>query len=290
LGIKPGSCSVEHFPDGELHAEVGPVRGRDVFILQPLAAPVGESMLEAALLADACRRAGARTVTAVAPYLGYARQDCRVTEGAPLGAHVVAQLLSASSLDRLIVIDLHTAAVEGFFACPVEHLGAGPVLAGAIAPGALEGAVLVAPDFGAAKRARSMAARLGLPFAVVHKTRVSQTDVVVRGVVGDVRKLRPIILDDMISTGATIAAAVEALIAAGADSNVTVAATHGLFADPACRRLEALSLSRILVTDTLPPREGFPLPIEVVSVAPLLADAIGRLVRGEALAELLMTC
>jgi ribose-phosphate pyrophosphokinase len=216
LGGASAACSVTGFPDGEMQVEVGAVRGRDVFVVQPLASPIGESLLEIVLVADACHRGGARSVSAVIPYLGYARQERRTREGQPLGAEVVARLLSQRRFARAVMIDLHAPAVEGFFSMMVEHLSAVPLLAGALAAKPFGGGVIVASDLGAGKLARRFAGRLKLPMAMVHKTRLSGSEVTAEGIIGDVRGLRPIIVDDMISTGGTIAEAVRAVLAAAA--------------------------------------------------------------------------
>lgn len=280
------SCTVDRFPDGELQIAVADVQDRDVFVVQPLVAPIGDSLLELALIADACRRTRATSVSAVIPYLGYARQERRAREGLPLGAGVVARLLSAGALRRVVAVDLHAAAVEGFFSCLVDHLSAVSLLADALAAGSYDHGVIVSPDLGAVKLARRFAARLKLPTAVVHKTRLSGSEVAAESIIGEVRGRKPIVVDDMISTGGTIAEAVRAVLAAGAIPEVTVAATHGLFVGPATERLRTLPITRLLVTDTLPQR-ATALPVEVVSVEPMLAEAIGRIGDGRPLAELL---
>jgi len=279
-------CTVDRFPDGELEVAIAGVRGRDVFVVEPLAAPIGESLLELVLIADACHRSGASSVSAVVPYLGYARQERRTREGQPLGAEVVARLVSEGRFARILIVDLHAPAVEGFFTAVVDHLSAVPVLAEALASKPHQGGVVVAPDLGAAKLAWRFAARLQLPVAIVHKTRLSGSDVAAGEIVGTVRGLRPILVDDMISTGGTIAEATRAVLAGGAVPEVIVLATHGLFVGPAIERLQPLPIARLVVTDTLQARAN-PLPLEVISVAPLLADAIRRIVEGQPLADLL---
>jgi ribose-phosphate pyrophosphokinase len=287
LGIEEGSIEIERFPDGEDHVRVTAVRGRDVFIVQPLGAPVGEALLELLLIADACRRSGASSVSAVIPYVGYARQERRKGDGEPIGAAVVAGAVSMASFARVIALDLHAPAVEGLFAAPVEHLTAFPLLADALGVEPRGGAVIVAPVLGAARLAPQVGARLGLPTAIVHKTRRSGTEVTVQSVVGDVVGLRPVIVDDMISTAGTIVAATQAVVAAGAAPEVIVAATHGLFAGLAAERLRALPIRRLIVTDTLPHHAGWPEGVETLSVASLIGHALERIVRCEALTDLL---
>jgi len=292
LGIAGAAAlAIERFPDGEIRVEASGVCRRAVLLVQTLSAPVGDGVLELLLAADACRRAGATSVSVAIPYLAYARQDRRTREGEPLGARVLADVVSTGGFDRVLVVDLHVPAVEGLFRAPVEQLTAVPLLAEALAraPGgeAAPPAVLVAPDLGAVKLAHRYARRLGLPVAIVHKTRLTGTDVTAESVVGDVRGLRPILVDDMIATGGTIAEAGRAVLEAGALPDLTVAATHGLFVGPAAARLRALPVSRIVVADTLPGHAGWPPAVETVPIDSLLADAVERLAAGRPLADLL---
>ncbi len=288
LATKPGRVKREQFPDGEVRIALeSTVRGQRVFVVHSLGAPTGEQLLELALTADAAHRAGALEVIAIVPYLGYARQDQRRHEGEPLGAAVVANLLGACRFQRVVTVDIHTASVEGFFSCPVENLSAEPLLAEALRPHA-ENAVVVSPDLGAGKLARRYAARLGLPLAIVHKTRTGPRDVTASQVTGDVRGRRPIIVDDMISTGSTIVAALDAVVAAGAVADVVVAATHGVFAPGAAELLASKPIRKVLVTDSVEPFAPHEdLSAERVSLAGLIAEAISCLVEPRSLETLL---
>ena len=278
LGQPLGELTVERFPDGELDVDVrAPVRGQDVFVVQSLHAPVGEHLLELALVADACQRQGARTVTAVVPYLGYARQDRREAGSEPLGARVVAELLAAGRVDRVVCLDLHSRAVEGCFPHPVDHAAAVPALIEHVRGGLPARAVVVSPDLGAVKRAEALARPLGLPVAVVHKHRLSGAEVEAQGVVGEVRGLHPVVVDDIISTGGTLEAAVRAVLAAGALGPVTVVASHGLFVGQAQQRLSGLPLARVVVSDSLPMPAATGFPLERVRSAPALAAVVRRL-------------
>jgi ribose-phosphate pyrophosphokinase len=269
---------VATFPDGELHIDIHhSARGRDVYLVQPTGPPVETHLLELLLLADACRRAGAARLTAVMPYFGYARQDRRTDVRTPVGGRLVADLLGAGGLDRAVVVDLHAAAVEGFFSIPVEHLTAVPLLVRSVRPGVSRETVVVAPDLGAVKLAEQYARLLELPVATVHKQRISSSEVQVREVVGDVRGRTPLLVDDMLSTGGTVAAAIRALVDAGCVPRATVAVTHGLFVGKAETTLGALPIERLLTTDSLPQRPNSRLPLTVAGVAPLLAEAIKRL-------------
>ncbi|MBL9036883.1 MAG: ribose-phosphate pyrophosphokinase [Archangium sp.] len=282
LKVSLGACTVGRYPDGECDIDVAEdVREADVFVVQALHAPVGEYLLELTLLTDACLRAGAARVTAVIPYLGYARHDRRESGTEPLGARVVAELLAAARVHRLVCIDLHSRAVEGCFPQPVEHTSMVPALVEHLRAHVPEKSVVVSPDLGAVKRAEAFARPLGLPVAVVHKQRLSGDSVQTHGVVGDVAGRHPIIVDDMISTGGTLVAAVQAVIAAGAVGPVTVVASHGLFVGNAEARLAALPLARVVVSDSVPGAKSHRFPLERVSCAPVLASVIRRIQRSE---------
>jgi ribose-phosphate pyrophosphokinase len=289
LGVPPGDRTLERFPDGELHVRLDEsVRGDDVYLVQPTGPPVEAHLFELLLLADACRRAGAAGVTAVLPYFGYARHDRRAEGREPVAARLVADLLGAGGVQRVVAVDLHTPALEGVFGVPLEHLSAVPLLAEAARPWAGRDGVVVAPDLGAAKLADRYARRLGLPVAVVHKTRTGGATVTATALTGDVRGRAPLLVDDMISTGGTVEAAARAVLAAGARPEVTVVASHGLFVGPAVERLAALPLRRLLTTDSLPAPAEAPLPLQTESLAALLAEAVERLHRGESLGDLLV--
>ncbi len=281
LGIRPGVCTVQRFPDGELQVDVQQgVRGHDVYLVQSTSPPVDSHLVELAFLADACRRAGAARVTAITPYFGYARQDRRVNPRQALGGRVVADMLEAAPIDRFVVVDLHTPALEGFFSVPLEHLSAVPLLAAAVTPAIHERSIVIAPDLGAVKLAEQYARRLDLPMAIVHKARVSGHEVDVRQIVGDVRDRSPVIVDDMLSTGATIRAAMAALVAAGCRGDGTVVVSHGLFVGMAEQGLPP-AVGAIFTTDSVRQRPGR-LLVTVCTLAPLLADAIRRLHTGDA--------
>jgi ribose-phosphate pyrophosphokinase len=279
LGIDPLHTKLERTPDGEVLLRVDErVRGRDVTVVQPTAAPVGEHLLELLLLADACWRAGALRVAAAIPYLGYARQDRREHPGEPLGVRVVARVVASGRFERLFVVDPHDAAVEGGFDCPVELLTAVPLLARALRDIAGEGTVVVAPDLGATKLAQRYARALSRPMAIVHKQRLGPGEVVAGQVIGEVRGLTPIVVDDIVSTAATMAAAIERLLAQGAKGPATVVATHCLLCSSAVGRLGGLPIARVITTDSVPqpPSESVPFVHDVVSLAPLLAEAVRR--------------
>jgi ribose-phosphate pyrophosphokinase len=279
LGRSLSPVMIERFPDGEVHVEIQEaITGRSVFLIQPTSPPPDENVVELLALADACRRGHAGHVTAVIPYFGYARQDRRASGLESVTGRVVADCIVASGVQRVVTLDLHTDALEGFFTLPVERLTAVPLLAEALKATRPDNGVIVAPDLGAAKLADRYGKLLELPVAVVHKTRLGPEEVAVSHVTGDVRDRVPIVIDDMISTGRTIEAAINALVAEGAQRRgVTVAATHGLFVGSCIDRLRNDGLQRLLVTDSVAHGVIPVLPLETVSVAALLADAIRRL-------------
>src|SRR5215204_558763 len=288
LDTQVGNLEVHVFPDGELQVEFQEsVRGEDVYLIQPTSPPA-EHILELLLMADAAQRAGVARLTAVIPYFGYARQDRRANGREAVGARLVAGLLESGGLfERVIALDLHTAAIEGFFGISLEHLSAVPMLLESVRPHADTNGVVVAPDLGAAKLAERYAEPLELPVAIIHKTRISGSEVSVGNVTGEVRDRKPIIVDDMIDTGGTQRAAVDALLEAGCEPDITAVASHGLFVGSAEEDLRDIPVERFIVTDSVPPPEGLELPLELVSLAPLLADAIGRLHNERSLDELI---
>jgi ribose-phosphate pyrophosphokinase len=279
---------VERFPDGELGVAVDEgVRGRDVYIVQSVAPPaVADNLLELLLAIDAAHRTGAARITAVVPYLAYARQDRRVTGLESVASRVLADLFESVCLSRLVAMELHNPAIEGFFSIPVENVSTVSLLVEAVKTAGID--VVVAPDLGAAKLAERYAAVLGLDVAVVHKTRMSGSEVKANAVVGDVRGTTPLLVDDMISTGGTMAAAAEALIHAGCHTPVFAAATHGLLVGPASERLKRLPIGHLWITNSVTAASIAQLPLEAVDVGPLLAEIVRRLHQDEPIADLLV--
>jgi len=289
LGVPLTRRILKRFPDGELHIEVeDSVRGCDVYLIQPTCPPVDEHFFELFLLADACRRAGAIHLTAVIPYFGYARQDRRAHGREPVSTRLVADLIAASGIERVVVVDFHSQAVESAFAIPVGHVSAIPILADAIRPSVHKDAVVVSPDLGAVKMAERYAKLLDLSVAIIHKSRVSGAEVTVQRIVGDIRDREIVVVDDMITTGGTIEKAIKALLEAGCSaSGIKVAASHGLFVGNAVDRLTKLPIEKIYVSDSVPAPERFPLPLQVSSLTALLAETIQRLHRLESLSDVL---
>jgi ribose-phosphate pyrophosphokinase len=245
LGVALTPCEIEPFPDGELHVAIQEsVRDADIYLIQPTGPPVDRHLQELLFLADACRHAGAARITAVVPYFGYARQDRRASGREPVSARLVADLMQIAGVKRVVAVDLHSEAIESCFASPLEHLSAVPTLAAAAGADLPKDAVIVAPDLGAAKLADHYARLLELPVAIVHKTRLSAEEVSVRRITGEVHNRVPVVVDDMISTGGTVCAALEGVRAAGSRPDAMVVVTHALLVGPAVERLNALSLGR----------------------------------------------
>jgi ribose-phosphate pyrophosphokinase len=287
LQIPLAPVEVDRFPDGEVRIRLGAnLRRRDVYVLQSTGPPVNENLVELLALVDACRRAAARWITGVVPYLAYGRQD-KPQFREPILARMTADLLTCAGVDQLLALDLHSPQVQGFFDCPVAHVTALGVLVAALREEAVPEAVVVSPDAGFIKKAGRFAAALGVPLAVTHKQRRVTGEVEDLLLVGEVRGRRPVIVDDMITTGGTIQRCLEMVLRSGALPQVTVAATHGLFVEPAPTALAHPAIRRILVTDSLPlPPAAESLPVRVVSVASLLAEAIRRSHTGESVREL----
>jgi ribose-phosphate pyrophosphokinase len=246
---------------------------------------VDQHLIELLLMADACRRAGAERLTGVIPYFGYARQERR-TNRRSLGARVAADIVATGGFNRLMLIDAHTPAIEGFFDMPIDHLTAVPILAEAARQYVGNTSVVVAPDLGAVKLARDYARLLQTPMAFVHKTRISGHEVEAHSVIGDVRDRMPVIVDDMLSTGGTIEAAVGALRKAGTVDPVTVVVTHALLAEHAREVLRRVPVAHLVAGNTVAIENARDLPLDVASVAPLIAAAIRRDHYDESLADL----
>lgn len=287
LGVRIGKAMLHRHPDGELAVEIEqPVRRKDVFIVQSTSPPVNDHLVELLALADACRRASAAHIAAVIPYFGYARSDKRHGRREPIAASMVADLLQAVGVNQVVTVDLHSPQIEGFFRVPVDSLTAVPVLCEALRARVPEGTVVVSPDAGRVKMATQYAQRLRTSVVVLHKQRTSNTDPHVTHVVGDVRDRTCLIVDDMISTGGTILEAMNALRRVGARPRMFVAATHGLLLGDVARLLEADALAELVITDTVE-RPGRSSPkLSVVSVAPLLAGTIQRVMADGSLSDL----
>lgn len=288
------------FPDGEVSVKIGQtVRGKDVFVVQPTSPPVNDHLMELLILVDALRRASCREICAVIPYLGYARQDRKMTGRVPISARLVADLLEVAGVDRVLTMDLHAGQIQGFFSVPLDHLRSDRMLAKYIYDHHhdwLKNLTVASPDLGGVWRARRMAKRLGelqgdgeLPLAVVVMQRDEEgKDVVVKDVIGKVRGRNVLLVDDILASGRTLVTAAEELTGSGAKA-VFAACTHGVFAGAALQILDTPQLQRVLVTDTIAHRDEVRTApqIEIVSVAEFFADAIRRIHRHESMTDLL---
>jgi ribose-phosphate pyrophosphokinase len=281
LNVEPGECRIEEFADGEIRVEVkAEIETRTVLLLQSTASPAGRNILELLLLADACRRRGARHIIAIIPYFGYARQDRRVTREEPIGARLVTDLL-ATRCDRILTFDLHTAAIEGFASVPLLHLSAVPLLAEAFRENRHRDCVLVAPDAGAVKLVMWYGKLLQLPVAYLEKVRKNDQEVAVQAVTGEVKDHLPVLVDDMISSGGTMAAAIDALLNVGARPEISIIVSHCLLVGQAATRLAQFPIRRIITTDSIPVVDAHQLPITRYSLAQILADTLLKLFRTE---------
>lgn len=271
-------CSFSRFADGESTVRLDvPVRGRPVFIIQSTAPPVTENLFQLLQFIDAARRARASSITAIVPYLGYSRADRGGRRREALTANMVAELLQNAGLDHLITVDLHTSQIEGFYRIPVDNLSATSLLCHELSHLLPSDTVVVSPDAGWLKTASVLAQRLGCPVAVLLKNRDFCGKLNVQQLVGHVQGHTCLLIDDMITTGHTIHQAVTALLEAGAQAHMIVAATHGVFVEHYREQLDHPAIREIIITDTIAPHASGLTNIRTVSVAPLLAAAIQRL-------------
>lgn len=285
LGVPVGNAIVGRFSDGEVNVQIlESVRGNDVFVIQPVCPPVNENLMELLIIIDALKRASAGRITAVVPYYGYARQDRKVQPRVPITAKLVANLITVAGANRVLTVDLHAGQIQGFFDIPVDNLMALPVFVDYAKENlSLGDAVVVSPDAGGVERARRLAKKLDLPLAVIDKRRSAPNVAEVMHVVGDVKNKVAIIIDDIIDTAGTLVKAVNALLEKGAVS-VYAFATHPVFSGPAKERIENSEIARVVVTDTIP--VGSIERVEVLTVAPLIGEAIKRIHTNESVSVL----
>lgn len=279
LGLKLGAIKLSNFSDGECYCQIlENVRGRDVYVIQPTSQPVNDNLMELLLILDALKRSSAGRVNAVIPYFGYARQDRKDKPRVPITASLVARLLQAAGLSRVLCVDLHAAQIQGFFDEPVDHLFAAPILVKHIASLGLPDLTIVSPDAGGVERARAYAKRLDASLAIVDKRREVANVAEVMNVIGEVEGRNCFVVDDMVDTAGTLCETVKALVGKGATS-VHAACSHAVLSGPAVDRLKASPISSLVVTDTIPvkaKREACP-KIKVLSIAPLIGEAMKRI-------------
>jgi ribose-phosphate pyrophosphokinase len=287
LGIPLGDAVVGRFSDGEISVEFREnVRGMEVFVVQPTSIPANDHLMELLIMMDALRRASAASITAVVPYYAYARQDRKTAPRVPISAKLVANLLTTAGANRLLTMDLHTGQIQGFFNIPVDHLYSAPVTLDYIRRNFTGDLVMVSPDAGGVERARAFAKRLNASLAIIDKRREA-TAIKAMTLVGNVWGKEAIILDDMITTGATVSLAAELLIRHGARA-VHACVTHPVLSPNAVSTLQSSMVQTVAVTDTipLPPAAAQLDKIRVLSVAPLLGEAICRIHRRDSVSSL----
>jgi len=289
LDVPLGEARVSRFSDGETFCEIREnVRGLDTYVVQPTSSPVNDSLMELLIMCDALRRASADSITAVIPYYGYARQDRKIAPRTPITSKLVADLLVASGVNRVVCVDLHAGQIQGFFNIPFDHLYALPVfLKDYLEKEFDQDAVFISPDAGGVERTRAYSKRLGAPLAIIDKRRERANVSEVMHIIGDVVGKDCIIIDDMIDTAGTLCNAARAVIDAGARS-VVACATHGVLSGPAVQRIIDSPLKKVVVTNSIAPSEETAscAKIEFVSIAPLLAEAIRRIHNSDSVSSL----
>lgn len=289
LGVPLGDVQIERFADGETYVQYKEsVRGADAFIIQPTCPPVDSNFMELLILIDAMRRASADRITAVLPYYGYARQEKKDKPREAITAKLIADVLVASGADRVITLDLHADAIQGFFNIPVDHLTALGMFADYFAEKDLHNVVIVSPDEGRVKQARKLVRRLDAPLAVGYKHHETHGHTEITQLAGDVAGKTPIILEDMITTGGSIIECVDALLEHGAKPEIYVACTHGILAANAADRLnDHPAIAEVVITDSVPlAMEKRRAKIKQLSIASMLAEAIRRVNQGESVSSL----
>jgi len=287
LSMPLGDATVTRFPDGEIHVKIQEnIRGKDVFLIQPTCTPPNEMLMEMLIMVDAMKRASAERITAVIPYYGYARQDRKDQPRVPITAKLVANLLVAAGVQRVLTVDLHAQQIQGFFDIPVDHLYAFPIISTHLKSLNLVNPVVVAPDTGGVKTAYAYMRELESSLAVVAKQRMGPSDVEAFALVGDVDGCTAIMVDDMTTTAGTLCSAARLLKERGA-RDIIAAVSHATITEEGLARLKASEISELIVTDTVPlgvDGEGY--PIKVLSVAELLGEAILRIHEGRSVTTL----
>ena len=286
LNIPLASAEVGQFSDGEIQVKINQnVRGADVYVIQPTSPAVNNNLMELLIMIDALKRASADRITAVIPYYGYGRQDRKDRPRVPITAKLVADLITAAGANRVLTMDLHAGQIQGFFDIPVDHLFAAPVIVGYFQSLGWDQMCIVSPDAGGVERARACAKRLGGSLAIIDKRRIAPNLSQTMHIVGDVRDKDVIIIDDIIDTAGTITQAVDALVAEGA-RRVYASCVHPVLSGPAMERIERSKLEGLAVTNTIPLDSKKSEKLIVLSVAPLLGEAISRIHKGASVSSL----
>jgi len=286
IGVPLGDVTVSAFPDGETFVKINEnIRGRDVFIIQPTCPPTNQNLMELLIIVDAARRASAARITAVMPFFGYARQDRKDQPRVPITAKLVANLLVAAGVNRVLTMDLHAQQLQGFFDIPVDHLYALPVLIRRLREKTIPDFVVVAPDVGGVKMASAYAQVLGAGLAIVVKRRISATEIQAEHVIGDVTGRNVLLVDDLTETAGTLVGAARMLRRAGA-KDVYAMVSHMVLSQIAVKRLQGSEIRELITTDSIPLPGVEGCPITVCSVAPLLGEGIKRIHDDESVTSL----
>lgn len=278
LGLTLGDATISRFKSGEVHVNIKEsVRGADVYVIQSFCHPVNEHFVELMVMIDALKRSSAGMINVILPYYGYARQEKQDSPREPITAKMVADVLTTVGAERIITMDLHAAAIQGFFNIPVDHMTALDLIADYLRTKDLHNAIIISPDAGRAKTAERLATYLDLPVALMNKRRPKHNEAEITHVIGEVEGKVPIIIEDMIDTGGTIIKVIESLVEHGARPEVLLGATHAVFSDPAHERIQHPAIREVIVTDTFPIQQLRLPKLTVLSSAPLFAEAIHRI-------------
>ncbi len=284
LGTSLCAAELTTFPDGETFVQIQEnIRGRDIFIVQPTCPPTNQNLMELLLMVDAGRRASAARITAVLPFFGYARQDRKDRPRVPITAKLVANLLVASGVNRVLTVDLHAGQIQGFFDIPVDHLYAGPVLIKAIKERDIKDLVVVSPDVGGIKMTHAYAKALNAPMAIVAKNRVNADTVEALNVIGDVKGRNVLLVDDLTETAGTLTAAADLLRKHGARS-IFAGVSHAVLGEKGRSRIEGSPIEELFATNSVPLAHGP--KVTALDIAPLLAQAIKRIHKDESVTSL----
>ncbi len=284
LGVAPCAVTLDTFPDGETFVQINEnIRGSDVFIVQPTCPPTNQNLMELLIMVDAVRRASAHRITAVLPFFGYARQDRKDRPRVPITAKLVANLLVAAGVQRVLTVDLHAGQIQGFFDIPVDHLYAAPVLIKAIREREIGDLVVVSPDVGGIKMTHSYAKTLGAPMAIVAKNRVSADEVEAMSMIGDVKGKNVLLVDDLTETAGTLTAAAKLLLEYGAKA-IYAGVTHGVLGEKGRDRIANSPILELFATNSAPQAHGP--KVTTLDIAPLLSEAIKRIHEDESVTSL----
>ncbi len=287
LDVGLSQSNIAKFSDGEINCQISEsVRGRDVFIIQPTCAPTNDNLMELLIMTDAIRRSSAKSITAVIPYFGYARQDRKAAPRVPITSKLVANLIETAGITRVVTMDLHAGQIQGFFDIPVDNLYGSTVFVDYIKNKNLKNPIIASPDVGGVARARSMASKMGLDLVIVDKRREKANKSEVMNIIGDVEGKDVVLVDDIIDTAGTIVQAAAALKAKGATS-VMACCTHGVLSGPAFDRIEKGELDELVITDTIPHNTQSP-KVTVLTISSIFGEVIRRVYHNESVNSLFL--